>query len=79
MTKIDVREIAKQIDEKRVPENRKQIEEFIGSIQGQTMSPGEIIQNVIGPLIGMVNSANKLFTIELVQKVVDELEKEDSK
>ena len=74
---IDVWQIAKEIEEYSVPETRKEIEEFISSLNGQSFTPGEIIEKVIGPLIGKVGTANKAFTIELVQRVVDELQKDD--
>lgn len=77
MKQIDVWQIAKEIEEHSVPETRKEIEDFISSLNGQSMTQGEIIEKIIGPLIGIASTANKAFTIDLVQRVVDELQKDD--
>lgn len=73
MKKIDVYKIVEEFEKEHVEETRAQIEDYIQSINGQNMQPGEIIEKVVAPLIGITNSANKVFTIELVQRVVDEL------
>lgn len=75
--KIDVLELAKKIEKYQVPETRKEIEELISSINGQSMSAGEIIEKIVGPLVGIVSTSNRIFTIELLQNVVDELQKDE--
>lgn len=75
MADIDVWQLASEIEKVSDPETRKEIEEFVSTINGKSMTPGEIVQNVVGPVIGITNTANKKFTIDLVQAVVDELQK----
>lgn len=74
MSKIDVWEIASKIEKETVPQAQKEIENFVNSMNGKSLQPGEIIQEMIAPLIGKVNTANKEFTIRLIQDVVNELE-----
>lgn len=76
MSKIDVLELASEIEKVSVPETRKEIEDLVASINGKSMTPGEIVQDVISPLIGITSSANKRFTIELLQRTIDELQKD---
>lgn len=40
------------------------------------MDSNEILQKIVAPLIGMRYSQERLFTIELIQKVVDEINSE---
>ena len=76
MKNIDVWKLAAEIEEVSVPQTQKEIENFINSMNGKTMSVGEIIQEVIAPLVGITNTANKKFTIELLQRTIDELQKD---
>ena len=74
MNKIDVIEIAQTIESAIIPESQQQIMDLIDSINGQTFTSGEIIEKVIGPLIGITNASNRKFTVALIQEVVNQLE-----
>lgn len=76
MSNTDVWKIASEIEKEHVPKVRKEIEEFVNSLHGQKFDSGEIIEKVIAPLIGITNVANKEFTIKLLQRTIDELQKE---
>lgn len=76
MSDIDVWKIASELENEHVPKVRKEVEEFINSLNGQSLESGEIIEKVIFPLLGINVKSNKEFTIKLVQKVIDELQKD---
>lgn len=76
MSKIDVWEIASEIEKVSVPEVRKELETFVNSLDGKSIPSSEIIQEVVIPLIGISSSGNKKFTLDVIQAVVDELQKE---
>ncbi|MCM3411259.1 hypothetical protein [Metabacillus litoralis] len=73
MNNIDVMKLAEELEIAIGEKTRSEIENFIESINGQSFSTSEVISKVIGPLIGITGQANRIFTIELLQKVVDEL------
>ncbi|PEO53490.1 hypothetical protein [Bacillus wiedmannii] len=75
-TNIDVMALAKEIESKNREANLIDVEEFIERINGQSMTPGDIIQKIVAPLIGIKLSHQNQFTIELLQKVVDEINSE---
>ncbi len=76
MNKVDVWQIVSDIEEETVSKNQKEIEDFINSVSGKPYSPSEIIQEIIAPLIGITNKNNRLFTVELIERVVNELQKD---
>lgn len=76
MSKIDVWEIASEIEKVSVPEVRKELETFVNSLDGKSIPSSEIIQEVVIPLIGISSAGNKKFTLDVIQAVVDELQKE---
>lgn len=76
MNEIDVWKIATEIEKDHVPKVRKEIEEFVNSLHGQTLDISEFMEKVIIPLIGKSNASNKEFTINLLQRTIDELQKD---
>lgn len=76
MPKIDVWKLASEIEKESVPQVRQETEEHIDSLDGQSMTPSEIIEKVIIPMFGISSNANKKFTIDLIERVLDELEKD---
>ena len=76
MSKIDIWQIVSEIEKESVPNVQKQIEEHIDSINGQSMNQNEIIEKVVIPIFGISSTANKKFTVDLIERVVDELEKD---
>ncbi|HGO9421114.1 TPA: hypothetical protein ACLBZ1_003780 [Bacillus cereus] len=73
---IDVMSLAQEIERKNKEFNLNEIAEFIDQFNGKTMDSNEILQKIVAPLIGMRSSQERLFTIELIQKVVDEINSE---
>ncbi|MEM5607728.1 hypothetical protein AAHH76_12270 [Bacillus toyonensis] len=73
---IDVMSLAQEIERKNKEVNLNEIEEFVDQINGKTMDSNEILQKIVAPLIGIRSSQERLFTIELIQKVVDEINSE---
>ncbi|EJS72929.1 hypothetical protein [Bacillus cereus] len=76
-TKIDVIELAKEIQKETIEIQRQEVEEFINQFNGQTMDVNSIIQDIVAPLIGKVSANQTLFTVELIQRVVDQLESQE--
>ncbi|MGG2943020.1 hypothetical protein ABEO51_07845 [Bacillus safensis] len=77
MKNIDVYALAQKIDKEINEIYRKETEQFINSVNGKAMDASEILSEIVAPLIGMSNAKNREFTIDLIQKVVDELNSED--
>lgn len=75
MPEIDIWKIASELEKEHVPKARKDIEEFVNSLHGQSFDSSEIIEKVIAPLIGKTSSSNKEFTINLLQRTIDELQR----
>ncbi|MGN4667979.1 hypothetical protein ACTFRP_19505 [Bacillus cereus group sp. MYBK234-1] len=73
---IDVFALAKEIESKNKESDLIDLEELLDRINGIPMTPDDIIQKIIVPLIGMRLSQQNQFTIELLQKVVDEINSE---
>lgn len=76
MNKINVWQIVSEIEKETVPINQKEVADFINSVSGKSYDPSEIMQEIVAPLIGITNKNNRLFTIELVERVVTELQKD---
>lgn len=70
MSKIDVWEIAKNIEDFHVPQVRKEIEEFVKS-KDNKIGIQEIIE-----LNSITNRSNREFTIKLIQDTIDQLQKD---
>lgn len=76
LSEIDVWKIVAEIEKESVPETRKKIEDFVSTVNGKSYSPGEIVEKVVAPVIGITNMANKQFTVNLIERVVAELQKD---
>ncbi len=78
MKKIDVFELAQEIEERSNADFEKAIQEIVDSLKGRSLTANQIIEELVAPSIGMVSTQSKVFTVELLQKVVNELSKDDS-
>lgn len=72
---IDVLKIASDIEVTLRERNKKQIEELAASISSKDLDFAGILSKAIVPLIAKMADENKLFTVELVKQVVEELQK----
>lgn len=78
MKGVDVWTIAEDIEKKTASENQQQIIDFIDGVNGKTFTQSEMIEKVVAPIIGIVNANNRNFTIDLIQQVVDDLQKNNA-
>lgn len=73
---IDVYKLVEEVEKEHIPQQRERIEEFIDSVEGKTYSAGEVLTEVINPIIGIVSTYDRIFTAKLIQRVLDECSKE---
>ncbi|MEH7374914.1 hypothetical protein [Neobacillus drentensis] len=77
MKSIDVVALAKEVEENNLSYFQEKIEEHINSLNEQQMNLNETLEKVVAPAIVMVSEHSRVFTVQLLQKVVDELSKND--
>ena len=75
MENIDVWKLASEIHFENKERTKKEFDEFLMNIHGKTFSQEEMIEKVIAPMIDIVNANNVAFTVDVIQKVVNQLNK----
>lgn len=76
MKNIDVYALAQKIDEKIQKDHLEETKEIFNEFKNKDIHSIQNLNEILVNLIALSHAKNKEFTIELIQKVVDELNSE---
>ncbi|MED1128847.1 MULTISPECIES: hypothetical protein [Bacillus subtilis group] len=73
MKNIDVNSLAQELEEQLSKDLPIEVSKIIDSQKGKAMDTKQFFNEIVVPVIGTVSAMNRRYTINLIQKVVDEL------